>query len=240
VAQWAFVHDGMISPPLCGSTQPTRPRRAGAVLNAAQRDRQREEKANVVNAAIERKAKRNVSAMTACMSAWWAADRLDVVPRRSSRWVAKEWRSACSVTPLRIPAASAPLFDRAMLRAALGGCANRLPEAIPASGRNSISAFLFGLVSFTSRKDQKRRRGGRGAGVGVQIYNGFPSARFTPDSVGLAAPSLRRRGPQRPVVRSIASWMHEQAELFMRRFTGETFDPEQSGRKQFGRGGKIG
>src|ERR1700720_2573353 len=31
---------------------------------------------------------------------------------RSSRWVAKLWRSACSVTPFRIPAASAASWNR--------------------------------------------------------------------------------------------------------------------------------
>src|SRR3984893_5302231 len=51
---------------------------------------------------------------------------------RSSRWVAKLWRSACSVTPLRIPAASAASWNRRLSWRVVIGFAGPLAGKQPA------------------------------------------------------------------------------------------------------------
>ena len=56
---------------------------------------------------------------------------------RSSRWVAKLWRSACSVTAFLIPAASAAAWNsRLNCRVVIG-----LPRLLPGNSQRSSIAF---------------------------------------------------------------------------------------------------
>src|SRR5215467_13976377 len=76
-------------------------------------------------------------------STWKIAWMTLISVPRSSRWVAKQWRSACSVTPFLIPAASAASWNsRLSWRVVIGlprlwpGNSQRSSTGVPASSRD--------------------------------------------------------------------------------------------------------